>query len=120
MAGAADLTLKLGLRYDYQAKVFNQGVDINDKNIFPTTGTPTELPLVDFSKRGDKNNFGPRVGVAWDVKGNGATVRARGLRHLLQPDEHPDQGRRARELPAADRHHRQPDLPGSRTAAAIR
>ena len=43
--------------------------------IFPTTGTPTSLaPLVDFSKRGDKNNFGPRVGFAWDVRQDAKTV----------------------------------------------
>ena len=72
---AAGLTLNLGLRYEYQAKVFDQGRDLNDKNIFPTTGTPTSLaPLVDFSHRGDKNNVGPRVGLAWDLKNDGRTV----------------------------------------------
>jgi hypothetical protein len=71
----AGLTLNLGLRYEYQAKVFDQGRDLNDANIFPTTGTPTSLaPLVDFSHRGDKNNVGPRVGLAWDVKNDGRTV----------------------------------------------
>ena len=69
-----NLTLQLGLRYEYQAKVFNQGVDINDRNIFPTTGTATQIPYVDFSKRGDNDNFGPRLGVAWDVKGNAQSV----------------------------------------------
>ena len=49
--------------------------DIYGSAIFPTTGTPTSLaPLVDFSKRGDKNNFGPRVGLAWDVRNDGKTV----------------------------------------------
>ncbi len=72
---AAGVTLNLGLRYDYQAKVFNQGLDINDKTKFPTTGTPTSLaPLVDFSKRGDKNNVGPRAGIAWDLRNDGKTV----------------------------------------------
>ena len=72
---AAGVTLNLGLRYEYQAKVFNQGRDLNDASIFPTTGTATSLaPLVDFSRRGDKNNFGPRVGLAWDVKNDGKTV----------------------------------------------
>ena len=71
----AGLTLNLGLRYEYQAKVFDQGRDLNDKSIFPTTGTPTSLaPLVDFSNRGDKNNFGPRAGLAWDLKNDGRTV----------------------------------------------
>jgi hypothetical protein len=72
---ATGVTLNLGLRYEYQGKVFNQGRDLNDKAIFPTTGTPTSLaPLVDFSNRGDKNNFGPRVGLAWDLKNDGNTV----------------------------------------------
>jgi hypothetical protein len=43
---------------------------------------------VDFSNRGDKNNFGPRAGLAWDLKNDGKTVVPRGLRALLQPDEH--------------------------------
>src|SRR5215510_5944609 len=72
---ATGVTLNLGLRYEYQGKVFNQGRDLNDKTIFPTTGTPTSLaPLVDFSNRGDKNNFGPRAGLAWDLKNDGKTV----------------------------------------------
>src|SRR5262245_48059340 len=71
----AGLTLNLGLRYEYQAKVFDQGRDLNDKTIFPTTGTATSLaPLVDFSHRGDKNNFGPRLGLAWDIRNDGKTV----------------------------------------------
>jgi hypothetical protein len=81
----SNVTLQLGLRYEYQAKVFNQGVDINDKNIFPTTGTPTQLPYVDFTKRGDKDNFGPRVGVAWDLKGNGASVARAGFGIYYNP-----------------------------------
>ncbi|HKC54991.1 MAG TPA: carboxypeptidase regulatory-like domain-containing protein [Vicinamibacterales bacterium] len=73
------VTLNLGLRYEYQDKVFNQGRDLNDKAIFPTTGTPTSLaPLVDFSKRGDKNNFSPRVGLAWDLRNDGKTVARAG------------------------------------------
>jgi carboxypeptidase family protein len=70
----SNLTLHLGLRYELQAKVFNQGLDINDTNIFPTTGTPTQLPYVDFTRRGDRDNFGPRVSAAWDVRNNGQSV----------------------------------------------
>jgi hypothetical protein len=69
-----NLTLHLGLRYEYQGKVFNQSADINDKVVFPTTGTPTQIPYVDFSKRGDKDNFGPRVGLAWDLRNDGSSV----------------------------------------------
>jgi hypothetical protein len=70
-----NVTLSLGLRYDLQAKAFNQGLDLNDKTRFPTTGTPTQLPFVDFSKRGDKNNIGPRLGLAWDLNGGRSVVR---------------------------------------------
>ena len=72
----SNLTLQLGLRYELQAKVFNQGLDLNDKNIFPTSGTATDLRAtgIDFTKRGDKDNFGPRVGAAWDVRSDGRSV----------------------------------------------
>ena len=32
------------------------------------------IPLIDPSVRGDRNNFGPRLGFAYDVAGDGATV----------------------------------------------
>ncbi len=81
----SNLTLHLGLRYEYQAKVFNQDIDLNDRNIFPTTGTPTEIPFVDFSKRGDRDNFGPRVGVAWDITGTGRSVARAGYGIYYNP-----------------------------------
>jgi outer membrane receptor protein involved in Fe transport len=51
------LTLNLGLRYEYQQ---NPGA-INVNSLIPQTG----------NKVSDKNNFGPRLGFAWDIKGNG-------------------------------------------------
>jgi hypothetical protein len=69
----SNVTLNLGLRYQYQ-KGFNQQLDINDKTMFPTTGTIRQIPFVDFASRGDKNNFGPRLGLAWDVTNNGKSV----------------------------------------------
>jgi hypothetical protein len=78
---AAGVTLNLGLRYDYQLSGFNQGLTLDSKDpvygipLFPTTGTAASLaPLVHFDKRGDKNNFGPRVGFAWDVRNDTKTV----------------------------------------------
>jgi hypothetical protein len=35
---------------------------------------PVPIPYIDVPARGDKNNFGPRTGLAWDVRGDGASV----------------------------------------------
>jgi len=76
---AEGLTFNLGIRYDLQVGSFNEDVPgllakIQDKlgrdgsfpfdvSIFPQPG----------ATRGDHNNFGPRVGVAWDPANNGVT-----------------------------------------------
>lgn len=62
----AGLTLNLGLRYERLYGCCNEDLD---PSIFPTP-----IPYIDVSKRGDKDNFGPRVGFAWDVVNNGKTV----------------------------------------------
>jgi hypothetical protein len=63
------LTINLGLRYDRQFGSFNENFD-------PAT-LPKPLPYANYSKRGDANNFGPRIGLAWDVTGAGTwMVRA--------------------------------------------
>jgi hypothetical protein len=62
-----DLTLSLGLRYDREFGSFNE--DLNP-SVFPTT-----IPFLgDPSKRGDKENFGPRFGLAWNIRGTGSDV----------------------------------------------
>lgn len=70
-----DLTLTLGLRYEYNTPP----VDAHDRaNLFdPASGTLTPvgtrgLPAGGFE--GDHNNFGPRVGFAWSPGGKGHTV----------------------------------------------
>ncbi|MFQ5790961.1 MAG: TonB-dependent receptor domain-containing protein, partial [Acidobacteriota bacterium] len=61
------LTLNLGLRYDLQVGVFNE--DIRDIQF------PIEIPFHEGAdRRGDKNNFGPRIGFAWDPTQSGRTV----------------------------------------------
>jgi len=59
----SNLTLNLGLRYDLQYHSFNNQLDL--------TGRESLRQFVDPTSRGDKNNVGPRVGVAWDVTGDG-------------------------------------------------
>jgi hypothetical protein len=61
------LTINLGLRYDRQLGSFNEDLNLAS---FPRT-----IPYQgDPAKRGDKNNFGPRVGVTWDPFGKGKDV----------------------------------------------
>jgi Carboxypeptidase regulatory-like domain len=63
---ASNLTLNLGLRYE---RLYGSANEDLDPTVFPVP-----LPFVDVSERGDTNNFGPRMGFAWDVQGNGDTV----------------------------------------------
>jgi len=55
------LTVNLGYRYEYQRNPFNVAARINPA--LPQTG----------NRVSDKNNHGPRIGFAYDVKGDGRT-----------------------------------------------
>ena len=73
------LTFNLGLRYDLQTGSFNEDVPELLGKIEDKLGRDGSFPF-DVSifpqprpNRGDHNNFGPRVGMAWDPANNGVT-----------------------------------------------
>ncbi|MBI2221941.1 MAG: TonB-dependent receptor [Acidobacteria bacterium] len=77
------LTLNGGLRYDVQTGVWNEDlleqeqpeVRLVDRVLRPAGKLdPTLFPFYDGSTRGDWNNFGPRIGMTWDVSGTGRQV----------------------------------------------
>jgi outer membrane receptor protein involved in Fe transport len=76
---ASGLTLNLGIRYDLQVGSFNEDVPELLGKIEEKLGRDGSFPY-DVSifpqpqpNRGDHNNFGPRIGVAWDPANNGVT-----------------------------------------------
>ena len=76
---APTLTLNLGVRYDLQVGSYNEDLDASlgriAEQLGPAFGSyPTPVPFHQGAdSRGDRNNFGPRAGVAWDVTGDGRT-----------------------------------------------
>ena len=65
---ASDLTLKIGLRYDV------------DWRTTTTNVVSTEAPFqFEEAAINDRNDFSPRIGFAWDVKGTGDTVLRGGI-----------------------------------------
>lgn len=77
-----NLTLNLGLRYDYQQipgernngiSVFN-GYAINPQNKLPGRLDFAGVNFKGAPSDGDYNDLGPRVGFAWDVSGTGSLV----------------------------------------------
>jgi carboxypeptidase family protein/TonB-dependent receptor-like protein len=69
-----NLTLNLGVRYEITTVMKERDNLVG--NFDPTSATG--LSQVGFGLtspfNGDHNNFSPRVGIAWDVRGNGKTV----------------------------------------------
>ncbi len=66
------VTVNLGLRYEYTTVL----VDANNQlgNFDPTLGLVQVGKQINSPFNGDHLNFSPRVGVAWDVRGDGKTV----------------------------------------------
>jgi hypothetical protein len=68
----SNVTLNLGLRYDRQHNSFNQNIDLS---LFPRPlPANTRGGTINPKSRKDNNNVGPRIGLAWDVQGDGRTV----------------------------------------------
>lgn len=76
---APGVTLNVGLRYDRQVGNFNEDLDDLLGRIGKKLGSqfaqyPMPIPFHDgVDRRGDNNNFGPRVGFAWDPGNTGRT-----------------------------------------------
>ena len=62
-----DLSITLGVRWDREVGSYNESLDISKfAQPIPFIGDP--------SKRGQNANFGPRFGLAWNIKGTGKDV----------------------------------------------
>ena len=75
---AAGLTLNLGLRYDRQLGAYGDYLTKDQALTAELIGQaavqfPLPVPFIDESARGNGQNFGPRVGLAWDPARNGRT-----------------------------------------------
>ena len=66
------LTINMGLRYELNT-IFNEKNNLIG-NFDPTQGLVQAGKQVGSVINGDHNNFAPRIGVAWDVFGDGKTV----------------------------------------------
>src|SRR6185503_11571375 len=74
-------TLNLGVRYELDTPLVDSENRVNtfrpgqQSTVFPTAPLGLVFPgdngITNSTYQTDKNNFGPRVGFAWDVRGNG-------------------------------------------------
>ena len=62
-----DLSVSLGLRWDREVGSYNESLDV--------TKFAKPIPFIgDPGKRGQTKNFGPRLGLAWNIRGTGKNV----------------------------------------------
>jgi hypothetical protein len=76
------LTLNLGVRYELNTRVddkrgYSSTLDLTEQRVLAGSARP-EVPL-------DRNNFAPRVSLAWDIAGNQRTVIRTGFGIYYQP-----------------------------------
>jgi len=69
-----NLTATLGLRYDREFGSFNENLSLSDLASRPFSAITPIPGQGDPSKRGSKKDFGPRIGLAWDVLGDNKNV----------------------------------------------
>lgn len=62
-----NVTINMGLRWEMQAGPYQNNFDTPVLRLLKTLGYQTE-------RKQDLKDFGPRIGFAWDVKGDGRTV----------------------------------------------
>jgi hypothetical protein len=67
-----NFTVNLGVRYELNT-VFNERNNLIG-NFDPTLGLVQAGKQIGKVFNGDHNNFAPRIGLAWDISGNGKTV----------------------------------------------
>jgi len=69
-----NLTVTMGLRWDREFGSFNENLKVSDLAGRPFSAIVPIPGMGDPSQRGSKKNFGPRLGFAWDVLGDGKNV----------------------------------------------
>ncbi len=69
---APRLTLNLGLRYEFVTPIKEANNQL--ANFDPNLGMVQVGKQIDTAYQNDTNNFGPRLGFAWDLTGNGRTI----------------------------------------------
>jgi hypothetical protein len=79
-----NLTLNLGLRYEYGSPIYERDNRLSNWN--PETNTLEVASVGNISDRGlvkpDRNNFGPRVGLAWSLAPETVIRTGYGMSHV--------------------------------------